>query len=161
MTNLVNLAPFNEILTHCLYCGKLPVVKPFRHLKSLIIAQQPEEGDGKIVYLSDDFRQILLKVLGVDLRLEKDANSPLEERKLYEDYYFSEHSEPLDDSFHTVELSNSLEGAVSFEQKVENNCSRYITFAYSQTEYQEYNQFERIQKEFEELGSKTELGSNF
>ena len=122
MIKTIHLEPFNKILPHCPYCGDIPVVNPCDHLKSFIIAQEPEDGDSELIYLSDDFLDYLNKGLGVDIRLEVDESRPLPanklyERKLYENYYFHDVGD-MNDSYHLVDLANSFSGAITFQQTV-------------------------------------------
>ena len=145
MENVIRLSPFDEVLPYCPFCGSLPVVRPCKHLKSFIIAQDPEEGDSNLVYLSDDFLAILRSGLGVDIRLQSDPESPDINKRLYEEYYFHDSSD-VSDSMHLVDLANSFEGSVTFQQKVGDDLQRFITFALNREEYQEYNQFDEIQK---------------
>ena len=163
MIDTVHLSPFNNILPHCPYCGNLPVIKPCQHLKSFIIGQEPDDGDSELIYLSDDFMHHLKNGLGVDIRLDVDENRPLPEsklyeRKLYENYYFHDAGE-MDGSYHLVDLVNSFMGAITFQQTVceANRLERFITFAYSEQEYEDYNQFEIVQKKRSEQTSKNTI----
>lgn len=54
-----NLAPFNNIVPHCPFCGLSPMSSPCEHLKAILELEEPYEGGTEIKFLSDDFRQLL------------------------------------------------------------------------------------------------------
>ena len=135
LSNTTNLAPFNNFIPHCPFCGEQPKINPCNHLKAFVFIEEPEEGSSNIVYLSDDFLNILESTLETKLIFSNDKDSPDKNRRLHSAYYFDDIGK-LEDSNHLVELANALEGAVCFQQSLPGNITRSITFAISSTEHE-------------------------
>ena len=133
MTNIVNLAPFNDFLPRCPFCGERPLEYACDHLKSFIELETPEEGGSRIVYLSPDFQRHLRDVVGAEFQFSLDISGP-PDRNLNNEYYFV-NSGLLEDSNHLSELSSAVDGAITFQQRMTSNLTRSITFAISSTQY--------------------------
>ena len=148
MSNIVNLAPFNDFLPRCPFCGERPLEYACDHLKSFIELETPEEGGSRIVYLSPDFQKHLKDVVGAEFEFSLDiAGHP--DRNLNHEYYFV-NSGLLEDSNHLSELSSAVDGALTFQQRISSHLTRSITFAISSNQYHDL----KIKNDFwkEELG---------
>ena len=133
MSNIINLAPFNDFLPLCPFCGARPLEYACDHLKSFIEIESPEEGESRIVYLSPDFQDHLKQVVGAVFDFSIDElGSP--DRSLNHEYYFTETGD-IEDSNHLSELSSAVNGAITFQQRMTSNITRSITFAISQDQY--------------------------
>ena len=148
MTNITNLAPFNNFLPHCPFCGERPVISPCAHLKAFIFVEEPEEGESKIIYLSDDFRALLEDVMNTKFSFKIDVGGP-PHRSLDSEYYFEENG-GVESSGHLAELANAIEGAVCFQQSMGTNIIRSITFAINEEEHLKYDLYDRNMKAFKE-----------
>jgi len=136
MSNIVNLAPYNDFLPLCPFCGQRPIEHACDHLQSYIEIDDPEEGDSRILYLSPNFQEALKEVVGAEFEFKVDNAGP-PERRLNSEYYFLEVGD-LYDSKHLGELSSSMNGAITFQQKIQRGeLTRSITFAITAEQYSE------------------------
>ena len=148
MTNITNLAPFNNFLPHCPFCGEKPVINPCVHLKAFIFVEEPEEGESKIIYLSDDFRALLKEVMNTEFSFKIDVGG-LPIRRLDSEYYFEENG-GVESSGHLAELANAIEGAVCFQQSMGTSIIRSITFAINEEEHLKYDLYNQNMKAFKQ-----------
>ena len=135
MSNIVNLAPFNDFLPLCPFCGHRPLGYACDHLQSFIELEEPEEGESRIVYLSPSLQTILHEIVGAEFEFSCDEDG-IPGRNLNHEYFFRDAGE-LENSKHLAELSGSLSGALTFQQKMSNNLTRSITFAINAEQYEQ------------------------
>lgn len=131
MTNITNLAPFNNIVPHCPFCGRSPMTDPCEHLKAILVLEEPYEGGTEIKYLSDDFRKLLKKTVQAEFEFDVDASGP-PDRWVHREYYIVS-NDGLDSPNNLVEFANAMEGAVCFQQYVGKDSGSWSTFAYTRS----------------------------
>jgi hypothetical protein len=154
MSATCNLAPFNNIIPHCPFCGCSPMSSPCEHLKAIIVVEQPYEGGTEIKFLSDDFRQLLKNTLNVEFDFDVDVTGPLD-RWVDREYYLVS-NDGLDSPNDLVSLVNAMEGAVCFQQHVSTTSGwaseityiRSITFAINEKQASEKEAFAHSIKAF-------------
>lgn len=134
MSNVVNLAPFNDVLPLCPFCGQRPLGFACDHLEAFIEFEDPEEGESRVVYLSPNLQSVLKKIIGAEFKFSIDRDGQ-PGRDLDHEYYFNVSGE-LEDSKHLAELSSSIEGALTFQQRMTNKLTRSITFAINAEQYE-------------------------
>lgn len=135
MSNIVNLAPYNDFLPLCPFCGQRPLEYACDHVQAFIEIEEPEEGESRVVYLSPNFQKTLKEVVGASFEFSMDKSGPLS-RNLNHEYYFAENGD-LEDSNHLAELSGAMDGAITFQQRMHGNLTRSITFALNSEQYEE------------------------
>lgn len=134
MSNTVNLAPYNDFLPLCPFCGQRPLEYACDHLQSFIEIENPEGGGSRVVYLSASFQQILKDIVEVEFEFSLDEDGP-PSRNLNHEYYLVQPGE-LEDSNHLAELSSAVNGAVTFQQKMHGTLTRSITFSINSDQYE-------------------------
>ena len=154
MSTICNLAPFNNIVPHCPFCGCSAMSSPCEHLKAIIVLEQPYEGGTEIKFLSDDFRLLLKNTLNVEFDFDVDVTGPID-RWVDREYYLVSNG-GLDSPNDLVSLANAMEGAVCFQQHVSTTSGwdseityiRSITFAIDEKQVSEKEAFAHNIKAF-------------
>ena len=154
MSTIYNLAPFNNIVPHCPFCGCSAISSPCEHLKAIIELEEPYEGGTVIKFLSDDFRELLKDTVKVEFDFDVDVSGP-PDRWVDREYYLVS-NEGLDSPNDLVGFANAMDGAVCFQQHIsrasgatsEFSYTRSITFAINEIQVSELEAFANYIKSF-------------
>jgi hypothetical protein len=151
-----NLAPFNNIVPHCPFCGLSPMGSPCEHLKAILELEEPYEGGTEIKFLSDDFRQLLKDTVKVEFEFEFDLDAPGPPKRWVDREYYIVSNEGLDSPNDLVDFANAMDGSVCFQQHMGGangsasafSYTRSITFAIDEKQVSEKEAFANTIKSF-------------